>query len=588
MFSAQWQVSDRAYDVRSEFNIMIPMSDGVEVAAQIFRPASSGKFPALLGVHAYDAAMQYAPSRPQAVQGRNAQAEAGDPQFFVRRGYAHVIVNARGTGQSGGEYGHYSPREVQDVVEVIAWIAAQDWCDGNVGMFGVSYFAVCAKQVAAQNPPALKAVFAPYGYTDFYRDKFYHGGILAHSFLTNWSKHLAGVRVRGWSKEGLGEEEYNRRLAALRRNRDILAVPELAAAIAAPEKGANPLILDVLLNPEDGPYWHERNPRLEDIKVPILIGSSWDMYFLHLPGEFRAWDKITAPKKLIVGPPIYLDRPVYQYAFESLRWFDHWLKGNDTGYLDEPDVRIFVTGGDGAWKTSSDWPLPETIWYPFYLHRDGLLSEHEHWPCEGGTSYEDNVYNARGGVAFATPPMVERTEVIGPLTASVYVSTNQPEVLLFASLWDIDPDGGSRLLTRGWLRGSLSKTNSETSRPWLWQHDFTKPQPVEMNVPQRFDFNLVPTANIFQKGHRIGLRISSADQDPAANLFDMLGQGHLLQQQPSWVTVHHDADHPSVLHIPITEGNRIGTYMSGGAGDNRKHGAIPTTSANSNSCDQLR
>ena len=588
MFSTNWQVSPRAHAVQSHLNVKIAMSDGVEVAAQIFRPDSPGRFPALLGVHAYDAAMQYAPSRPQAVQGRNAQAEAGDPQFFVRRGYAHVIVNARGTGQSGGEYGHYSPREVQDFVEVIAWIAAQDWCDGNVGMFGVSYFAVCAKQVAAQNPPALKAVFAPYGYTDFYRDKFYHGGILAHSFLTNWSKHLAGVRVRGWSQEGLGEEEYNRRLTALRRNRDILAVPELAAAIAAPEKGANPLILDVLLNPQDGPYWQERNPCLEDIRVPMLIGSSWDMYFLHLPGEFRAWEKISAPKKLIVGPPIYLDRPVYQYAFESLRWFDHWLKGNDTGYMDEPDVRVFVTGGDGRWKTSTAWPLPETVWHPFYLHGGGLLSEHEHWPREGGTSYEDNNYNARGGAAFATPPMVERTEVIGPLTATVDASTSQPELLLFASLWDIAPDGTSRLLTRGWLKGSLAKTNPETSRPWLWQYDFTDPQPVDTTAPQRFDINLVPTANVFQKGHQIGLRISSADQDRAASLFDMLGQGHLLQQAPSWVTIHHDAEHPSVLHVPITEGNRIGTYMSGGSGANRMPGAPAAPAANSTSWDEWR
>ena len=586
MFSVKWQVSPRVHRVASHFDVMIPMSDGVLVAAQIFRPDAPGRFPALLGVHAYDAAMQHTPSRPQAVQGRNAQAEAGDPQFYVRRGYAHVIVNARGTGRSGGEYGHYSPREVLDGVEVIAWIAAQDWCDGNVGMFGVSYFAVFAKQVAAQNPPALKAVFAPYGYTDFYRDKFYHGGILAHSFLTNWSKHLAGVRLRGWSQEGLGEAEYNRRLAALRQNRDILAVPELAAALAAPEKGAHPLILDVLMNPEDGAYWHERAPRLEDIRVPILIGSSWDMYFLHLPGEFRAWERISAPKKMIVGPPIYLDRPIYQYAFESLRWFDHWLKGNDTGTMDEPAIRLFVTGGDGSWKTAEDWPLPETLWHPFYFHGGGLLSEHEHWPGEGGSSYEDNNYNARGGVNFATPPLVERTEVIGPLTATLYLSTNQPEVLLFASLWDIDPQGERRLLTRGWLKGSLARLNTEKSRPWLCEYDFTEPQPVETGVPQRFDINLVPVANVFQTGHRIGLRISSADQDPAASLFDMLGQGHLLQQRPSWVTVHHDAEHPSVLHVPITDGNRIGTYMSGGNGVGRKPGAAPAAVGNSTSWDE--
>ena len=573
MFSQGWQVSPRSHGVVSAFDVMIPMSDGVHICAQVFRPDGPGEFPALLGVHAYDAEMQHTPSRPQAVQGRNAQAEAGDPRFYARRGYVHVIVNARGTGKSEGEYAHYSPREVDDVVEVIAWMAAQEWCDGNVGMFGVSYFAVCAKQVAARNPPALKAVFAPYGYTDFYRDKFYHGGILAQSFLTNWSKHLAGVRVRGWSKAALGEAEFERRLAALRANRDIMAVPELAAAVMAPERGSHPLIVDVLLNPEDGPYWHERAPRLEDIRVPILIGSSWDMYFLHLPGEFRAWEKITAPKKMIVGPPVYLDRPVFQYAFESLRWVDHWLKGNDTGYMDEPDVQLFVIGGDGSWKAAADWPLPETVWHPFYLHSGGLLSEHEHWPHEGGSSFEDNVYIARGGLSFATPPLVERTEVIGPLTATIHASTNRPELLLFLSLWDIDPEGGQRLLSRGWLKGSMRRINPEASRPWLWQYDFTAPEPVDTTQPQRYDINIVPTANVFQKGHRIGLRVSSSDQDPAVTVFDMLGQGHLLQQAPSWVTIHHDAEHPSVLNVPVTAGNVIGTFISGGSGASRKPGA---------------
>ncbi|NDH64731.1 MAG: hypothetical protein EBY18_24485, partial [Alphaproteobacteria bacterium] len=255
-----------------------------------------------------------------------------------------------------------------------------------------------------------------------------------------------------------------------------------------------------------------------------------------------------------------------QYAFESLRWFDHWLKGNDTGVMDGPDVRLFVTGGDGSWKAAADWPLPETVWHPFYLHSGGLLSEHEHWPHEGGSSFEDNVYNARGGLSFATPPLVERTEVIGPLTATIHASTNRPELLLFLSLWDIDPEGGQRLLSRGWLKGSMRRTNPETSRPWLWQYDFTAPEPVDTTRPQRYDINIMPTANVFQKGHRIGLRISSSDQDPAVTVFDMLGQGHLLQQAPSWVTIHHDAEHPSVLNVPVTAGNVIGTFISGGSG----------------------
>lgn len=562
MFALDWQLSPREHAVTIERNIKVEMSDGVRISVDLFRPASTGRFPAIVGVHAYDQAMQSAPSIPKAITLPNAQAEAGDPNFYVRRGYVHVIVNARGTGQSEGVYAHYSPREVDDVVEVIAWLAEQPWCTGDVGMFGASYFSVCAKQVAARNPPALKAVFGLYGYNDFYRDKFYHGGILAAGFLTSWAGHLDGSRIKGWSRDALGEDEYQRRLAELRADHDLMAIPALAKAITTPEEGGHPLIIDVLINSHDGPYWAERNPRLEDIEVPIMIGASWDMYMLHLPGEFRAWEKVPAPKKLIVGPPMYLDRPIYQYALESLRWFDHWLKGNDTGYLDEPAVNLYMMGSGGDWKQGHSWPLPETVWQPFYLHFKGLLSEHEHWPHEGGTSYEDNRYNERGGILFTSPAMVEETEVVGPLTATIYASSTQPELLLFLTLWDIAPNGDRRLLTRGWLRGSMRQCDESRSRPWLWHHDFTQPSELADGVPHRFDINLVPTANVFKQGHRIALGVSSSDTDRSDSFFARLGKGHVVQQRPSWVTIHHDAEHPSALFVPVVKGNRIGTFIS--------------------------
>lgn len=568
MFGLNWELSRREHKVIVERNVRVMMSDGVHISMDIFRPDSPEAFPAIMGVHAYDQAMQSTPSMAKGMTLINAQAESGDPYFYARRGYVHAIVNARGTGQSEGVYAHDSPREVDDVVEVIDWISRQVWCSGKVGMFGVSYFSVCAKQVAARNPPALKAVFGLYGYSDFYRDKFYHGGILAAGFLTNWAKHLDGSRIKGWSREALGEEEYAARLKVLRANRDLLAVPALAAAINNPEHGGHPLIIDVLMNDKDGPYWSERSPDLSAIRVPIMVGASWDMYMLHVPGEFRAWDQISAPKKLVAGPPMYLDRPLYQYAFESLRWFDHWLKGNDTGYMEEPAVNLYMMGSEGQWKTSEAWPLPETVWQPFYLHFKGLLSEHEHWPFEGGTSYEDNSYNERGGLMFSTPPMVEETEVVGPISATIYASTTHTELLLFLTLWDIAPDGKRTLLTRGWLKGSMRQHNEEKSRPWLWHHSLDTPSDLIPGEPQCFRINLVPTANVFKAGHRIALGVSSGEDDGADSFFDRLAKGHVLQQSPSWVTIHHDADHPSALSVPIVKGNRIGTFMSA-AGDLR-------------------
>ncbi|WP_329406893.1 CocE/NonD family hydrolase [Nocardia vinacea] len=564
MFGVNWRTSPRRYDVRVERHVSIVMDDGVELDAQVYRPDSDDQFPALLGVHAYDAAMQTTPSLPRAMNLANAQAEAGDPHFYARRGYVHVIVNARGTGASGGDYSHYGPRDVDDVVAVIEWMAAQPWCTGAVGMFGVSYFAVAAKQVAARNPEPLKAVFAPFGYTDFYRDKFYHGGILARNFVTSWTKHLANARVEGWSRKALGEEEYARRLEQLRADPDITAVPELAAALAAPDANAHPLIIDVLMNPEDGPYWHERNPDLTAIRVPIVLGACWGMYGLHLPGEFRAWKQINAPKKLIVGPPIYLNRPVYQYAEQSLRWFDHWLKGNDTGYLDEPPVQLFLPGDDGkgSWLDAHEWPLPHTTWHSFYLHREGLLSEHEHWPYEGASGYEDNTYNGRGAVTFTTPPLVERTELVGPATATVYAATTADELLLFLSLWVVDVDGNRHMLTRGWLRGSLREVDEARSEPWLPEHPYTNPKPVTPDAVHRYEISLAPTAHVFTPGQRIQFQISSGDLEQPERFVDVVAQGHLLRRDPSWISILHDAEHPSELSLPITNGNRIGTYLS--------------------------
>ena len=163
------------------------------------------------------------------------------------------------------------------------------------------------------------------------------------------------------------------------------------------------------------------------------------------------------------------------------------------------------------------------------------------------------------------PPLVERTEIIGPIRANVYASTTQPELLLFLSLWEVAPDGERRLLTRGWLRGSLRCVDRAQSTYWHVHHPFTEPSPVPVGEPVLYELNLVPTAHVFRPGYRIALRVSSSDVEPAASFLQMISQGHLLQQAPSWVTIHHDAEHPSVVYLPITDGNRIGTYISGGA-----------------------
>jgi uncharacterized protein len=564
MLTRKWQTSERKYGVIEQRDVSIPMSDGIKIDCDVFRPDTKGRFPAILGVHCYEKRTQTAPMMPTCMNSHNAPFEAGDPNFYVRRGYVQVVANVRGTGNSGGTYSNYGPREVQDTAEMISWIANQPWCDGNVGMFGVSYYAVAQQQVAALNPPNLKCIFAPFGYTDFYRDKFYHGGILGHGFMRGWSSHIDNCRAVSWLREKMGEKAYKEAIAQALQDKEIAAIPYLVEALKNPDRAANSLIVDILTNPLDGSYYKERNPKYEkDIKIPSYLGACWGIYGLHLPGAFRSWENIkNAPKKMTIGPPVYLDRPLYQYHYESLRWFDYWMKGIDNGIMAEPPIRLFVMG-TGEWKVAEDWPLRETKWTPFYLHADGLLSEHEFWPDERPDTFADSASD-HGSLKFFSPPMVENTEVVGPIGLNLYASTTDNEVLFFVSLLEVTANGDETLLTRGWLRGSQRTVDPERSEPWKPFHPHTKREPLAPGDIYEFRIEIRPIGNLFKEGHRIGLKISCVDDEPPRHMLDQIGKGHLWRQTSSMVTIYHDADHPSNLLLPITRGNVIGTYMSGG------------------------
>ena len=564
MLTRNWKTSERKYRVKEEKDFKIPVSDGTLLNSYVYRPDAEGRFPVILGVCSYDLEDQVAPVMPIGTGGIRGHMEAGDPSFFVSRGYTHVILNVRGIGKSGGFYDLWGPQETRDSYDVIEWLAKQPWCSGKVGMFGPSYFAISQKRVAALNPPSLKCIFAMYGLTDLYRDLDYHGGILHHNFRTRWIPKLANLRFKNQRKEQLGEDEYRKRIQAALQNPEHAANPALIAALREPDKGCNPLIIEPLLFPLDCEYWEEwRAVGKGDLRIPAYLGSCWGIYGLHLAGDARSWDEWQGPKKFTIGPPIYLDRPVYQYQYQSLRWFDHWLKGADTKLLDEPRVNVFLDGSDGEWVTADDWPLPQTQWTPFYLHEKGLLSEHEFWPNESPTTYVDSPYE-RGSALFRTPALVEATDVCGPMVLTLYASTTGTEVLWFVQLLEVDPKGTERLLTRGWLRGSQRRVDAGRSRPWLPYHSHDQREPLTPNEICEFNIEIRPYGIRLRPGYRLAIRISGHDGDPPTHHLHGIGSGHVALQSSSRVTIHHDADHPSHLLLPVIRGNLIGTFISGG------------------------
>jgi predicted acyl esterase len=581
MHGKNWSTSERQYDVSKREDVAIPLSDGTRLAADVFLPegADSEDVPVLVGAHGYNKEYQTdAPLVHTTVGFQKGWVESGDPNFYVRRGYAMVNLNLRGTGKSEGTYRYGSPQEVDDTVEAIDWIADQEWCNGRVGFFGISYYAVNAQQVAARDPEPLECLFTPYGWTDWYRDMAYHGGILAKDWVTGWGQIKDNPRPHCYTRERLGEDAFEARVAEALADVEIAAAPDLVEALHHPNEHGD--VVDIVLNYLDNDYWEERRVDYENTEVPAYLGADWRMYAFHLWGPFRGWEHWEGPVRMVLGPDPFLDRPLYQYHYESLRWFDHWLKDKETGILDEPPIKLFIPP-TGEWVFAEEWPLPETKWTPFYLHTSdrlgdqssnvsdvGLLSEHEIFDGEYGDTFADSPFD-HGELRYETPPLLETTRICGPAELTLYASTTATEELFFATLYDVHPDGYKEEISRGWLRGSQRAVDPDRSAAGDPYHPHEQRDPLEPTEVYEFNIKIGPTAREFEPGHRIGLRIKGSDADDLDDDLDRirtqeLAVGHVETQTASRVTVYHNHDHPSHLKLPITKGNIVGTFMSGG------------------------
>ena len=562
--SGDKKVSKREFNIIEDRDVYIPMSDGIKLNVDIFRPDSRGKFPALVAITAFNKDIQTQRIWPGASRSRringtpDAAIEAGPTDFFVRRGYVYIVGCVRGTGKSGGAFQFVSPYEVQDACEVIEWAAAQPWCNGNVGMMGIGDAGAYQPQVAVKQPPHLKAIAPLASFWDAYREFWYPGGILSVGFL-RWVISLVNLDVHTQEcsiKNELGEKRFKEALIRALEDKDIKADAGLVEALQNPDIPPNAGVLDTLMHPLIDAYWQERTVKdASKIKIPVYLGAA-----THRSEALNRWSEIKTPKKATLGTPAYVDRPFYQYSWELLRWYDYWLKGLDTGIMDEPAVKIFVSGSN-EWKMGQDWPFPETKWIPFALHENRSLCEIEPWPEAQSASYDDSPGN-RGFLKYYSAPMVENTEVIGPLALNLYASCRSTDMNFFVSLWDADAEGKETCLNRGYLKASHRQLNKKLSKPWHPVHTHTNPQPLVPGQIYLFSIEMLIAANLFKAGHRIVLKISSSDDAP-----ETLGEvkmNHLCSQTPNTITVYHDAQHPSHLLLPITKGNVIGTYVSGG------------------------
>ena len=430
----------------------ISMRDGTELAATLYLPARpvTTAVPALL---------EYLPYRKDdAMLARDYELYA----YMTRHGYAGARVDIRGTGNSGGDLpeGEYTEQEQRDAEDVIAWLAAQPWCTGAVGMWGISWGGFNAIQVALRRPPALKAILAVDASDDlFHDDVHYIDGLL----------HL---------------DEYALMIDHMNALPPAPDFP-LDSATLARRFDSEPWLATWLARQQDGTYWRRASlrPDYDRLTIPaFLIGGWYDGYRDSVPRMLAA---VPAPVKIMIGPWNHtfphnaVPGPAVEWRADAVRWWDHWLKGAENGIMSEPPVTVYVRDWHppdpdlaeipGRWRTETAFPPERTAYRAWYCGPEGNLSADPPQDgsvalryvasagVEAGHWWGELTVDQRGADAFSlvfdSPPLAEQSEILGFPLVELHGSSDAEPLHWFGRLCDVAPDGTVTLVTGGGRAG---------------------------------------------------------------------------------------------------------------------------------------
>lgn len=519
-------LSEPAFEVTCDEDVPAPMRDGIELLTDVYRPTTPGRYPILIAASPY-------PRQIQSLGAPLGFIEAGQSDFFVPRGYVHVIANIRGTGGSGGTYGFSDGQERRDMHDLVEWAAAQSWSDGNIGMIGISYFAGTQMAAAVERPPHLKAIMPIAGSWDFYQSST-HNGLLSSGFLTPFL-YMIGMTS--------GHTNKLWRSTLLKAVRALMLTPGIHKKFEHANGEAAMAGIKVLLNLHHDPHpwddlwraiaaehplrdawWDDRDltPLLGQVEVPVYLGCDWQNVPLHLPHTF-IMDRLTNSPHVRVAMlgDHGLSWPWESLHVEALAWFDQWLKGKDTGVLEGPRLRYVVPEAEG-WRTSDEWPIPEASLESYALREDGSLSADE--AATGSRTYINlgaglnrpgpSETDPPGYLTWDSAPLVEDLEIVGPIELQLDAICTAPDTAFIAVLQDVDPKGREVDVTAGYLRAGLRAVNEAESKPGAPILDCRTFEAVPIGETVRFRIPLVPNARRFKAGHRIRLYLTSDDQDP--------------------------------------------------------------------------
>jgi predicted acyl esterase len=537
-------------------DVSIAVRDGTSIGARVYRPEGAGPYPALLAAAPYRFDNNILPASPQFLW-----RETGPIDFYADNGYAYIHMDVRGSGRSAGSFGFLDRKDHEDLYDVIEWIGRQPWCNGRVGGIGQSYFCMLQWFMGAMSPPSLACLGAHDGLSDIYRAGTHHGGIPCDFFPGYW-----------WY-----QNRFINRYPASGSSRD--QDTDLTAMIAA-----HPMYDD---------FWRERSAWevLDRIKVPLYSSGVWAKMQLHTRGNVDGYLRARGPKKLRMSGVPNAWAAAAEFASVDfhkrvlLPFYDHYLKGASTDYIARPNVEYAVRGSN-AMRSSDTWPPANVRYVACYLTQlasqsvtslnDGGLSRAP--GATGATSYSYPIPGWVAGVVgfgpsgpaggfdpvrrvltFTGEPLAQDLEIAGPIKLTLFLSSTAAETDVFAKLSDQYPQANedrakglnplAEVVTRGWLRASHREIDAAQSTDMVPRYTHRNPEPLTPGVIYTLEISLEPMAYLFRKGHRIRLELVNGDSPVS----EALWPHYYRPDKIGTDTIHHGADYPSALILPVAD-----------------------------------
>jgi len=505
-------------------DVEIRLSDGAVLRADIYRPVPDGKYPVLMTYGPYgkdshisqfmgDGWAKLKGRHPEMVAnstGQHMVFERPDPESWVPHGYALVQVDCRGAGRSPGKLDVNSPQEFKDFKEAIEWAGAQPWCNGKVGLLGISYYAAGQWMAASYRPKHLAAILPWAGTCDFYRDRTRHGGIFCSGFVGRWWQNSVLNNQHGKTDSTLTDFINGERSTG-------------PASLTQEELKANRFdyIDNVRAHPLLDPWYQARSADLSKIEVPALVVSNWGALGLHLRGTIQGFVGIASREKWLkvqTGPYFATFFAPDSVALQR-RFFDRYLKDMENGWEQEPRVDVVVRSPDDKVHrhvTSTTWPLQGTKFVKMHLDASGNTLEWKS-PSAAATARYPALSE---GATFTSAPLDRDMEIAGPLMAKLQVSCSKPDMDMMCTLLAFDPSGREINfatnfdpipISQGWLRVALRKLDAARTSNWQPVHSFDEPQPLKPGEVVEALVEVWPTAVFLPKGSRLALILSGQD-----------------------------------------------------------------------------